>query len=150
MVCTLPGYPLCENFNKTGFLVVCSIFYLTDVMKFPIESSFPCYYGIRNERSSDFNLHNQILSFTEQILHWKKYILYLFNWFVFVTFKLLSIVRWLNKLVNSQYIQYITNTTNNCDISRLVVSTRRPPYTIRMLLFAIKIVIVTIDCKYNS
>ena len=118
--------------------MVCSLFDLTDVMKFPIESSFPCYYGIRNERSNVFNLHNQILPFTEQILHWKKYILYLFNWFFFVTFKLLSIVRWLNKLVNSQYIQYITNTTNNCDISRLVVSTRRQPYTNRMLLFAIK------------
>ena len=136
--------------------MVCSIFYLTDVMKFPIESSFPCYYGIRNERSSDFNLHNQILSFTEQILHWKKYILYLFNWFVFVTFKLLSIVRWLNKLVNSQYIQYITNTTNNCDISRLVVSTRRHPYTNRMLLFAIetsnytKLLLYPLIVKYTS
>ena len=79
MVCTLPGYPLCENFNKTGFLVVCSIFYPTGLKEFPIESSFPCYYGIRNERSNVFNLHNQILPFTEQILHWKKYILYSFK-----------------------------------------------------------------------
>ena len=63
MVCTLPGdrlcenlnkikemyhrrYPLCENFNKTGFLVVCSIFYSTGLKEFPIESSYPCYYGI--------------------------------------------------------------------------------------------------------
>jgi len=79
IILTLPGYPLCENFNKTGFLVVCSLFYLTDVMKFPIESSFPCYYGIRNERSSVFNLHNHTLPFIKQFFNLKRYILYLFN-----------------------------------------------------------------------
>ena len=69
---TLPGYPICENLNKTGFLVVCSLFYLPYVMKFSIESSFPCYYGI-----SVFNLHNQILSFTKQVLNPKRYIIIL-------------------------------------------------------------------------
>ena len=79
MVCTLPGYPLCENFNKTGFLVVCSIFYPTGLKEFPIESSFPCYYGIAKRFSSVFNLHNHTLLLTEQVLIWKKYILYSFK-----------------------------------------------------------------------
>ena len=69
---TLPGYRFCENLNKTGFLVVCSLFYLPYVMKFSIESSFSCYYGI-----SVFNLHNQILSFTKQVLNLKRYIIIL-------------------------------------------------------------------------
>ena len=79
MVCTLPGYPLCENFNKTGFLVVYSIFYPTGLKEFPIESSFPCYYGIAKRFSSVFNLHNHTLLLTEQVLIWKKYILYSFK-----------------------------------------------------------------------
>ena len=69
---TLPGDRLCENLNITGSLVVCSLFYLPYVMKFSVESSFPCYYGI-----SVFNLHNQILSFTKQVLNLKKYIIIL-------------------------------------------------------------------------
>ena len=79
MVCTLPGYPLCENFNKTGFLVVCSIFYSTGLKEFPIESSFPCYYGIAKRCSSVFNLHSHTLLLAEQVLNWKKYILYSFK-----------------------------------------------------------------------
>ena len=68
MVCTLPGYPLCENFNKTGFLVVYSLFYQTGLKEFPIESSFPCYYGIAKRFSIVFNLHNHTLLLTEQVL----------------------------------------------------------------------------------
>ena len=71
---TLPGYRFCENLNKTGFLVVCSLFYLPYVMKFSIESSFPCYYGI-----SVFNLHNHTLPFTKQFFILKRYILYSFK-----------------------------------------------------------------------
>ena len=79
MVWTLPGDRLCENLNKIkenvssrrypailfAKISIKQVFwwfavYLTSVMKFPIESSFPCYYGIRNERSNVFNLHNHI------------------------------------------------------------------------------------------
>ena len=68
---TLPGYPLCENFKKTGFLVVCSLFCLTDMMKFSIESLFPCYYGIRNESSkvliyTIMHCHSQSRSYIER------------------------------------------------------------------------------------
>ena len=89
MVCTLPGDRLCENLNKIkenvssgrypailfakisikGFLVVCSIFYSTGLKEFPIESSFPCYYGIAKRCSSVFNLHSHTLLLAEQVLN---------------------------------------------------------------------------------
>ena len=59
--------------------MVCSIFYSTGLKEFPIESSFPCYYGIVKRCSSVFNLHSHTLLLAEQVLNWKKYILYSFK-----------------------------------------------------------------------
>ena len=59
--------------------MVCSIFYPTGLKEFPIESSFPCYYGIAKRCSSVFNLHSHTLLLAEQALNWKKYILYSFK-----------------------------------------------------------------------
>ena len=59
--------------------MVCSIFYPTGLKEFPIESSFPCYYGIAKRCSSVFNLHSHTLLLAEQVLNWKKYILYSFK-----------------------------------------------------------------------
>ena len=59
--------------------MVYSLFYQTDLKEFPIESSFPCYYGIAKRCSSVFNLHSHTLLLAEQALNWKKYILYSFK-----------------------------------------------------------------------
>ena len=59
--------------------MVYSLFYQTGLKEFPIESSFPCYYGIAKRCSSVFNLHSHTLFLAEQALNWKKYILYSFK-----------------------------------------------------------------------
>ena len=59
--------------------MVYSIFYPTGLKEFPIESSFPCYYGIAKRFSSVFNLHNHTLPFTKQFFILKRYILYSFK-----------------------------------------------------------------------